>query len=326
MSKTPRYPLPPSPDGWYVVGYGADLAPGQCRAVRFFGRDLVLFRTGDGDARLFDAHCPHLGAHLGVGGQVTADGIRCPFHGWRFDGAGRCAEVPRLERRPPDVGVRSYPVRETEGVVLAWYHAREAEPAWEPPVLREPGLDWTDWTTESYQVRTHLQDVAENILDLPHFGSVHDMDAPDEKRFDVRFEGPRMRVEQTLKVTRGEGAGVEVTARTTNTGPGLSTTEVRFGAIRTLTFISHTPIEEDRLDLQLHFCMVEMEDREAAAAIERLNREFIQRQFEQDIPIWENKIYREQPPLTAIDGPIPEYRRWYRQFYSDRDADGEGGA
>ncbi len=49
---------------------------------------------------------------------------------------------------------------------------------------------------------------------------------------------------------------------------------------------------------------------------EKLNCEFINRQFTQDIPIWEHKVYREQPPLTASDGPVAQYRRWFRQFYS----------
>ena len=68
------------------------------RPVTYLGQDLVLFRGEDGTARVFDAHCPHLGAHLGVGGRVCGDGIICPFHGWRFDGRGRLAEVPGVDR------------------------------------------------------------------------------------------------------------------------------------------------------------------------------------------------------------------------------------
>lgn len=312
-----RYPLPATPDGWYKVAFSPELAPGEVRPVRFFGRDLVLFRSEAGRARLFDAHCPHLGAHLGVGGRACGDGIRCPFHGWRFDGDGRLVEVPRLERRPPDARVRSYPTEERSGIVFAWFHERGAEPGWEVPEYRTGGSAvWTEWATNLYDVRTHVQDVAENILDLPHFWNVHDMDAPDRKKFEVRFDGPRMIVEQTLKVTAPPGAGVEVLARTVNSGPGISATVVSFGAVETLTFITHTPVEEERVELQLSFCMRRLADASAAAAVEKLNRDFINTQFRQDIPIWENKIYRERPLLTALDGPIPEYRRWYRQFYS----------
>ncbi len=55
----------------------------------------MLFRAEDGAPHLLDAHCPHLGAHLAVGGKVEAECIRCPFHGWKFDGAdGTCVEIP----------------------------------------------------------------------------------------------------------------------------------------------------------------------------------------------------------------------------------------
>jgi 3-ketosteroid 9alpha-monooxygenase subunit A len=56
------------PRGWFVVAFSEDLEPGQVRPARYFDRDLVIWRTGEGEARVFDAHCPHLGAHLGYGG------------------------------------------------------------------------------------------------------------------------------------------------------------------------------------------------------------------------------------------------------------------
>jgi nitrite reductase/ring-hydroxylating ferredoxin subunit len=319
----PRYPLPATPDGWYRVADAAPLAVGDVRAIHYFGRDLALFRAEDGRARLFDAHCPHLGAHLGVGGRVFGDGIRCPFHGWCFDGDGRCIEVPRLEGRVPDARVRSYPVLERNGCVLAWFHACGEEPGWEVPEYREGGdAEWTPWTTTFYDVRTHVQDMGENILDLPHFSNVHDMDAPESRRFEARFEGPRMIVEQSLAVTEASSTGIEVLARTTNSGPGVSVTTVSFGDVETLTFITHTPVDENRVELRLAFCMRRMANAAAAAAIERSNREFVNRQFSQDIPIWENKIYREHPLLTAMDGPVPRYRRWYQQFYSAWEGEG----
>jgi nitrite reductase/ring-hydroxylating ferredoxin subunit len=54
------------------------------------GRELVAYRNDEGGLHVFDAHCPHQGAHLGYGGQVVGDGLRCPFHGFHFDARGRC--------------------------------------------------------------------------------------------------------------------------------------------------------------------------------------------------------------------------------------------
>jgi len=317
VSRSERYPLPPVPDGWYAVGDSAALAPGEARPARWFGRELVLFRGHDGAARLFDAHCPHLGAHLGHGGCVEGDGIRCPFHGWRFDGEGRLAEVPRLGREPPRASVRAWPVREAEGRIFAWFHARGAAPGWELPEIRDGDPSrWTDWITERWEVRTHVQDMAENILDRAHFLHVHDMEAPDAPRFEISFDGPAMTVEQNMKMT----SDAAIASRTTNWGPGISLTRVDVGPIHSVTFITHTPVEPELVEFRLSFSMHRFDDPAATAYVERRNREVVNLQASQDMPIWEHKVYRERPILTALDGPVHEYRRWYAQFYSEREA------
>ena len=53
--------------------------------------------------------------------------------------------------------------------------------------------------------------------------------------------------------------------------------------------------------------------------ISELNDRITNEQFTQDVPIWENKIYRERPIITKTDGPVTQYRRWFRQFYSEPD-------
>ena len=95
------------------------------KAVRLLGQDLVLFRDTSGAFGLLDRDCPHRGADLSFG-RNEGDGLRCPFHGWKFDAQGRCLETPgeplasvgkRLCER---VRQRSYPVVEKSGVLFAW--------------------------------------------------------------------------------------------------------------------------------------------------------------------------------------------------------------
>ncbi len=88
-----RYEFP-IPYGWYCVGFSGELASGAVKALKYFNEDLVLFRTKNGVAALLNAYCPHLGAHLGVGGKVQGESIACPFHGWQFNAAGECMAVP----------------------------------------------------------------------------------------------------------------------------------------------------------------------------------------------------------------------------------------
>ncbi|MBE7369223.1 Rieske 2Fe-2S domain-containing protein [Ramlibacter pallidus] len=93
------------------------------KAVRVLGQDLVLFRDAAGRWGLLDRDCPHRNADLSFG-RHEGDGLRCPFHGWKFDATGRCLETPaeptgsKLCER---VKQRSYPVVEKSGVLFAWF-------------------------------------------------------------------------------------------------------------------------------------------------------------------------------------------------------------
>ena len=90
--------------------------------VRLMGEDLVLFRADDGRLRLTARRCPHRGADLRFG-RLEDGGIRCPFHGWLFDGRGRCLEQPA---EPPGsnfhakIRMPGYPCVERNGVAFAW--------------------------------------------------------------------------------------------------------------------------------------------------------------------------------------------------------------
>jgi phthalate 4,5-dioxygenase len=100
------------------------------KAVRALGQDLVLFRDGRGAWGLLDRACPHRGADLSFG-RNEGDGLRCPFHGWKFDVAGRCLETPAEPHGSPlcrSVRQRSYPVVERSGIVFAWFGPQDAAP------------------------------------------------------------------------------------------------------------------------------------------------------------------------------------------------------
>src|SRR4051794_19989568 len=117
-----RFPFARYPNGWFQVAYAAELPPGGVMPLQYFGRDLVLFRperagNAEGGAalpppQLIDAHCPHMGAHLGHGGAVVGESIKCPFHAWQFDGSGRCTAIPYAQKVPPKARVGSWTVRE----------------------------------------------------------------------------------------------------------------------------------------------------------------------------------------------------------------------
>ena len=107
---SPRCPLP-MPWGWFQVLYSDELAVGESKPLRCFDQELVIFRTDSGAAKVLDAYCPHMGAHLGYGirdqagggSRVVGESIECPFHGWRYNGEGECTHVPYAKSLPPRV-------------------------------------------------------------------------------------------------------------------------------------------------------------------------------------------------------------------------------
>lgn len=101
------------------------------KAVRLLGQDLVLFRDASGRYGLLDRPCPHRGADLAYA-RHEGDGIRCPFHGWKFDVDGRCLETPA---EPPGRDLcshgrqRAHPVQVRAGIVWAWLGPEGSTPA-----------------------------------------------------------------------------------------------------------------------------------------------------------------------------------------------------
>ena len=71
---------PVFPSSWFRIAQSQALPPGGVKPLHYFDRDFVLFRTHEGSIHLLDAFCPHLGAHLGHGGTVHRESIRCPYH------------------------------------------------------------------------------------------------------------------------------------------------------------------------------------------------------------------------------------------------------
>ncbi|MCA9771606.1 MAG: Rieske 2Fe-2S domain-containing protein, partial [Myxococcales bacterium] len=171
----------PVPNGWFAVAWSSDLARGDVKPVRYFGEDLVVFRTRSGEVRVLNALCAHLGAHLAHGGRVMGETIRCPFHGWRYDGEGRCAQIPYCDRIPPKARVRSWPVTEANGMIFAWHHAQDKPPHWEVPEIPElRDANWTEPRRFELEVGVHVQELAENNCDPVHFFYVHgDLEIPE---------------------------------------------------------------------------------------------------------------------------------------------------
>jgi nitrite reductase/ring-hydroxylating ferredoxin subunit len=296
------------------VGDSDDLAAGEVKPLRYFGRELVLWRTESGEAALADAHCPHLGAHLGMGGRVVGDTLRCPFHGWQFAASGACALVPYANRIPPRAALATWTTVERNGAIFAWHHADGLPPSWEVPVVPEWGAEgWSAPVRRSFRVRAHCQEMAENVVDDAHFKYVHGTHSMPHST--ATIDGHVFRVTSISKVgtPRGETEGrIDIASY----GFGFGCTRFT-GVIETLVVITGAPIDEDWSETTLRFMVRKLASEDATRGVGRAFVAEIDRQFGQDIPIWENKIHLTRPVLCDGDGPIALLRRWARQFYSE---------
>ncbi len=107
---------------WMPVAASCEVKTQSSRRVRLLCEDLVLYRDTAGRPALIEEKCPHRRASLAFG-CIDGEGIRCPYHGWKFDGAGTCLETPAepegstLHQR---VKATTYPVEELGGLILAY--------------------------------------------------------------------------------------------------------------------------------------------------------------------------------------------------------------
>ena len=102
--------------------------------VRLLGEDLVAFRDTRGAVGLMAANCPHRGASLFFGRNEEC-GLRCVYHGWKFDVTGGCVDMPSepAESTFKDkVRARAYPCHEVNGVIWAYMGPRETPPSFPP--------------------------------------------------------------------------------------------------------------------------------------------------------------------------------------------------
>jgi len=309
-----RFPMQRYPNGWFQIAYSSELRAGAVLPLRYFGRDLVLFRAESGSAHVLDAYCPHLGAHLGYGGKVEGECVRCPFHAWRFDGSGVCVEVPYAKKIPPKAKLEAWTVREKNGLIMLHYDAHGRAPTWEIPDVPEYGSpEWTPYEQRSWKIRTHNQEMAENSCDSAHFFYLHGTQEMPTTHADMDGHVLHTRSETLMKTPQGKAKGsVEVYAY----GFGFTLTRFR-GIVETLLVSSATTIDEEYVELRFAFTVRKLVNQDVTSTVGQAFIREVTRQLEQDIPIWENKRYVDPPLLVDGDGPIGLFRRWARQFYSD---------
>jgi phenylpropionate dioxygenase-like ring-hydroxylating dioxygenase large terminal subunit len=156
-----------NPDYWYPVAWSTELKIGKSLAVRFGGEPIVLVRPEHGPVFALEDRCAHRQVPLSIG-LVHGDGIRCGYHGWTYDSAGSCVEVPYLGKGKLPNGVRSYPCREVEGLVFVFPGDPALAESVPFPALGSVADPRYKTRRFGREVGCHYSFMHENLMDMNH--------------------------------------------------------------------------------------------------------------------------------------------------------------
>ena len=185
------------PAYWYVACLSRELERTPL-ARTVLGTPMALFRGGDGQPVALVDRCPHRNVPLSLG-RLRQGLLECRYHGWRFDGSGRCRAVPGLDGDPDRAARRAtaHPVAEQDGFIWVFPGATLADgpPPSRPP--RFPGVGEPGYVTlhRSLRVAATLHAALENTVDVPHTAFLHG----------GLFRGGRDPVDVEVVVREGDG-------------------------------------------------------------------------------------------------------------------------
>lgn len=306
----------PIPYGWYVIDYSCNVIAGTLKRVQAFDQEWLLFRGENNSVGMTDPYCPHLGADIGFGGQVSGDNLRCPFHHWEFDHNGWCKEIPYANKMPrlcsQQPVLRTLPTLERYGMIWCWYHPDAIEPTFDVPTIPEM-LDnsYIEPRHNEWEIGTCLQEIGENSIDTPHLKFLHG--APEIPSGGGEINGQIFSFSIGDNYITGEihGPGVQLVTHTVN-------------GVSMLMFSTPLPLTREKTLTRMHFTFPDFPE----YSNERKTAEHIYQHsmgeadgeesagFEAvDLIVWNNKKYREKPILCDGDGPIALWRRYFKQFY-----------
>jgi phthalate 4,5-dioxygenase oxygenase subunit len=144
--------------------------------ARLLGEDLVVFRDSDGRLGVLDEYCPHRRASL-VYGRNEECGLRCLYHGWKFDVEGNVVE---MTSEPPEssfhgkVKHKAYPVHEHGGFIWCYMGPRETMRPFEPPAFAP--TPETQVSILKIVVEANWAQITEGQIDSAHSSSLHSSD------------------------------------------------------------------------------------------------------------------------------------------------------
>ncbi len=139
--------------------------------VRLLGENLVAFRATDGTIGMIDEFCPHRGASLWLG-RNEENGLRCVYHGWKFNASGQCVEQMNEPRQfCASIKVAAYPTCEHGGIIWTYMGPKDRQPA--PPKFEWTQMPETHRAVSKVAQACNWLQALEGGIDTSHFTILH---------------------------------------------------------------------------------------------------------------------------------------------------------
>jgi len=329
------YPMISFPRGWYQLAWSDEIQKGYLYSKTCFDSDVLILRNESGDVKVFDAFCPHLGAHLlksnlaarKSGGlrnfgksrlKLKSEEIVCPFHSWQFNLDGECKKTSNEKIPTKKMGLKNYPVKEFLGLIFVYLDTERKVPDFELPSF--PEIDLKEWTPLLRSVdyfRGHVQEVVENAVDRNHLGPIHGFDVT-ECTSQLNEHNFSTHTESTKKIL-GFKCAADLQFYYTGMGFAIGKFTKPF---EMLSFVSTLPISDTHIEHRVSI-MFKMSSHFIfrIGLIRPLLLRLLHRQakldFLPDMLVWENKKYHQTPMLMKDENMILQMRKWCKKYYPD---------
>lgn len=187
-------------NAWYAVAWDHEVTHGGILARRICDTPMAIYRTAEGTPVALADACWHRLAPLSMGTLIGADELQCPYHGLRYNPAGRCTHMPAQRTVNPSAAVPSYPVVDRYRYVWVWPGDPDlADPALIPDMYQMDSPDWAG-DGETIHAKCNYQLVLDNLMDLTHEEFVHSSSIGQDELSEAGFETTHD--ENTVTVTR----------------------------------------------------------------------------------------------------------------------------
>ena len=243
---------------WYMAMLSKELKPGQMQSRVIMNEPIVFFRNKKNEVKALRDICPHRGITLSYG-QIKGEEVECPYHGWKFDGAGVCTEIPSLfpgqDLDCRKIKVRNFPAQEQQGMIWVFFGDKGFDESVAPPIPFMEALPMTVRPQVALveMFPCHIDHAVIGLMDPAHGPFIHKSFLwrseksilEKRKKFGpVKFGFRMLRHQPSANSKAYKILGKEKTTEITFTLPSVRVEHIRVGIKNLYSLTALTPVSD----------------------------------------------------------------------------------